>query len=353
MKISSTTTVRLIVAGAIMTVTLQTLSAQTEYRKLAQTGMKFLALGAGARQAALGDAFTSVPGNSSAMFYNTAGMAFQTEMADVAMANTQWIADIVHNHVSVAFAPWDGDLGVIGLSYQAVDYGEIEATVLAANPKGYLDVGTIKPTAYALGIGYAIALTDRFSLGGNIKLVGQNLGSSIVSGTPVLGGAGEETGFTPTETKENKLDNIPTFDFGVLYRTGMKSLNFGLSVRNFAREVSYVKENFQLPLTFRMGLSMNVLDFVEIEEGAQRLLVVAEAEHPRDFTEQIKLGAEYVFANTIALRIGYVSPADEYSVSYGFGLQTALLGTSLGVDYAYTPFTHFDPVQRVSVRFGF
>ena len=344
-------TIGLATLGAVLCFTTQS-SGQTEYRKLAQTGFKFLALGAGAQQAALGDASTAALGNASAMFYNTASIAFTDQYADAWVGHTQWIADIKHYHAAVFVRPFNGLYGILGFSYQYVDYGEVQSTILASNSQGYLDAGIIKPNAYALGISYAKALSDRFAVGANVKFVGQNLGTSTLGVTYMQNTSGEDDSFTADRSKEYKLDNIPTFDFGILYRTGLKSLTFGMSVRNFAREVSYVEENFQLPLTFRIGVAMNVMDLLEFDPEFQRLQVTLDAEHPRDFSEQIKVGLEYVFASTVALRVGYVSPADEYDLSYGFGLQTALAGTRFSIDYAYTPFGRFDPINRFSVRFG-
>ena len=80
-----------------MMVTLLASTAWAQERtdaKLAQTGLKFLSVGVGARQAALSDAFTAVEGNSVAMFYNPAGMARLGEGAEAAVGQVNWIADI-------------------------------------------------------------------------------------------------------------------------------------------------------------------------------------------------------------------------------------------------------------------
>jgi hypothetical protein len=60
-----------------------------------------------------------------------------------------------------------------------------------------------------------------------------------------------------------------------------------------------------------------------------------------------------VFAQMVALRVGYVAPSDEHNISYGVGLQQAWMGTQLGVDYSYTPFGVFNGVSRLSLHFGF
>jgi hypothetical protein len=98
---------------------------------------------------------------------------------------------------------------------------------------------------------------------------------------------------------------------------------------------------------------MNVFDLFEFDREKQSLLVAVDAEHPRDYPEQVKVGAEYVFMNVVSARVGYVGPADEHKISYGLGFQYAVAGTQVAVDYAYTPFGIFNNVQRFSLRFGF
>ncbi len=349
-------------ASVVIVSTLGTDAVAQENKKLAQTGLKFLSVGVSARQAALADAFTAVEGTANSMFYNPSAMAQLGRFADVALGQITWIADIKHYYGAVAVSPWDGDYGTIGFTYHYVDYGEVQATILAKNAQGFLDVGTIKPSGYAFGIGYAKALSDRFSVGGNVKMVNQNLGSGIVEATITQGTSGNDSLLAGTREVSNTLD-VLAFDFGVMYRTGFKSLNFGMSVRNFSREVTYIKEGFQLPLTFRIGVAMNLLDFLEIDPESQSLLLAVDAEHPRDYPEQIKVGLEYVFAKTVALRLGLVSPADEHTFSYGLGLQQKLAGVDFSLDYAYTPFGIFSSggiesqglptVSRLSFRFGF
>lgn len=321
-----------------------------ETKKLAQTGMKFLQVGSSGRQTAMADAFTAAEGYSASMFYNPAGMARLNSNVDLSFGQTKWIADIKHLYGSMAYNL--GDLGVFGFSAQYVDYGDIEQTILvdkSVSSQGFIDIGTFKPWAAALGVGYARALSDKFSVGGNVKWVKQDLGDSFVEVTSLI----KDVTQADSVKVQKNAQSVLAFDFGVMYKTGFKSLVFGMAVRNFSKEVTYQKESFQLPLTFKMGLSMNMLDMAEIDPASQSLLLVVDAEHPRDYPEQMRIGAEYLFAQMVALRIGYVSPSDEHNLSYGLGLQQAWFGTQLAVDYSYTPFGVFDAVQRISLRFGF
>ncbi|CAN5819040.1 hypothetical protein BH23ACT11_BH23ACT11_04320 [soil metagenome] len=311
--------------------------------KRAQTGMKFLQVSADPRAAGMASAITALEGGSSMLFYNPAGMARLETNADVMFGRTQWIAGIDYNFGSIAYRPFGGRYGVFGVSATYVDYGEIQETIRADNEQGFIDLGTFSPRAYSFGLGYAAALSDRFSLGGQVKYVGQNLGSSVMSD---LGNAE----YDRTENRQNVL----AFDFGVLYKTGWESLNFAVSARNFAPEVTYEEESFELPLTLLIGVSMDLLDLYPIGRPDMHSLVVGlEAANPRDFDEQIKIGGEYTFMNTLAIRAGYVFPTDEEGFSVGAGLRQEFSGLRFGADYAFTSFGVFTDVHRIAVRLSF
>lgn len=317
-------------------------------QKLGQTGMKFLVVPVVPRAAAMGGAVTAQSSMSSALFNNPAGMGRMEPSLDASVGYMQWIADISYNYASAAFKPGDGNYGVVGMSLVAVDYGEFYETVRFNNEAGYLDMGTFSPTAMAVGLGYSRVLTDRFSVGAQAKYVAQDLGASILamesSVTKVRGGG--------PDVEEEFSENTVAVDFGVIYRTGFESLNFAMSVRNFSREVTYYEENFELPLTFRIGASLDVVDFTDFNQDMHSILLSVDAERPRDYPERIRVGAEYEFFGTLSLRGGYVAPADENSFSLGAGLQTDVSGFDFGADYAYTPYGIFGNVNRLAVRLG-
>lgn len=317
-------------------------------KKLAQTGMKFLNVSLDARTNGIGDATTSLETNSSAMFYNPASMGWMQGFVDISLGSTQYIADIDYYNASIAFAPYDGDYGVFGLNFLSVNYGDFLGTIRAGNEQGYLDVGTFSPTAISFGLGYAKALSEKFSVGANIKYVRQSLGSSIISDAVYDPIANSVTGITD----ENERDVI-AFDFGLLYKTGFKSLNIGMSVRNFAREIKYEQEGFQLPLIFQIGASMDLADLLEFDKTENSLLLSVDANHPRDYPEQIMVGLEYTFMNLVSLRGGYSAPNDERDIVAGIGIKKDLGGFNLAVDYSYTPFGIFENVHRLSVNFRY
>lgn len=320
----------------------QNFTLAQDRQKLAQTGLKFLSVSMDPRSAALGDAVTSVTSKSTAMLYNPSVMGEMNGTADFSFGSTRWIADINYIYGTGAVSLFDGDFGVLGVSLVAVDYGEFIGTIVAPNDNGYLEVGTFKPTSMAVGVGYANQLSEKFSVGGNIKYVRQSIGTAV-------------TGYDAGGNRviEDNSVNAIAFDFGILYHTGFKSLNFGMSVRNFSTELKYKDEKFQLPLTFKIGLSMNALDLLNIDQNMHSFLISVDASHPRDYSEQISVGAEYLFMNTLAIRVGFTSPTDEQKFTAGVGLKQSITGITLGVDYSYTPFGIFDNVHRFSVNIAF
>ena len=310
----------------------------TEREKLARTTMKFLNVSADPRAASLGDAMTAVEGGSTSLFYNPAGMANQTTFLNAGVSQADWFVDVSYNFASVAVRPQDGRWGVFGLSLVAVDYGEFEETIRADNEAGFLDLGTFSPSALSVGVGYARALTDRFSIGAHVKYANQDLGLSVMTAN------GDDLDRSANE------ENVIAVDFGMLYETGFRSLTFAAAARNFAREVEYEEESYELPLLLTIGMSMDVMDLTNMSREHHSFIISVDTESPRDYSEQIKIGGEYTFMDTISLRAGYIFPTDQQGINAGVGIHRTIGGIRLGGDYAYTDFGVFDTVHRIGLQ---
>jgi len=305
-------------------------------KKLGQTGFQFLSVTNDARSSALGEAATTLENGVNSLFFNPAGLARTNKYIELTASQNAWIDNIKHNTYALAIRPGDGRMGVFGLTAHSIDYGEVQGTMAWQNDQGYIDTEILYPTAFALGAGYAIALSDKFSVGGSLKFSNQNLGKSIVPDADSL------------KVKKN-LASATSFDFGTQFKTGFKSLMFGMTFQNFSEEISYERENFQLPLTFTIGIAMDLMDFLENKPKGQQLWCYVDATHPRSYPEQVNMGLEYGFMNSLFLRAGYMMNSDERDLNFGAGLQ--LMGFSF--NYSYTPFGVFDNVQRITVGFGF
>jgi hypothetical protein len=313
-----------------------------ETTKRAQTGMKFLSASLSPRVAGMGGTGTTLQLQSTALFYNPAGMAQMENFGHASFGTMQWIADINYNNASVSVRPLGGTYGVIGFTFMQVDYGELERTVRDDSDQGYQSMGTFSPGSWAFGVGYAYPVTDQISVGAKVKYAKQDLGESVMSADGT--------------TKSNEL-GTGAYDFGIQYDTNYRGIQVAMSVRNFSPEVQYEQQSFELPMELSVGVSADVLEAAQVGTANDQhsFNVMIKGVTPRDFSERMHFGGEYTFMDMFSLRTGYSVPgADtEEGVNFGAGLQTDISGFELGADYSYTTYDVFDGVNRIAVNVGF
>lgn len=311
-----------------------------QQRKKGQTSMKFLSTSNFANASGMANAVTAMEGGAWTQFYNPAAVAWTSQRIDLTGSVTEWIAGIEYSSGAASFRPAKGRFGVFGFQFFSVDYGDLQGTIRANNERGYIDVGTFSPSAASFGLSYAKSLSNQFAVGANVKFVTQDLGSGVV-------------GFNPDDSylQQGFDANATVVDFGVFYKTGFESLNFAMSVRNFSPDVSFATQEHELPLTFKMGLSMDVFDLTKIDRSKHSLLVNIDANRPRDYNEQIQIGAQYTFLDLVVFRGGYLFPSDEEGFSFGFGVKGKLRTNQyVTVDYSYSDFGVFSNVNRLTFR---
>ena len=160
--------------------------------------------------------------------------------------------------------------------------------------------------------------------------------------------------------KSNKTDGL-AYDFGTIYYPGIKSFRFGMGVRNFSKnfkyeekeilsnEESFFDDSFPLPLTFTMGVALDVMDFVGSFGENHNLLVEVDAVHPIDYTERVNMGIEYGFKKIFFLRGGYKFNHDTEGLSLGVGFSIRLIGLMTKLSYSFNDAGSFSPVNRISI----
>jgi hypothetical protein len=317
----------------VLVCTIFILPANAVIKKLAQTGLQFLKVDVGTRAAAMAGAYTMIGHDATAMFYNPSGLARMETNYEVFATRTQWIADINYNAgaLAVNLDRW----GAVGVSFIFADYGDIQGTMVASTEAGFEDTHMLDVGAYAIGLTYAKSLTERFSVGGQIKLAAQSLDQSELV----------------AETVDNNVSGL-AFDFGTTFYPGYKSFRIGMFIRNYSPQFKYYNEAFQLPLTFSIGFGMDLLDFMGEHENSS-LLMGVDALHPRDYTERVHLGLEYSYMNMVALRVGYKTNYDEEGLTAGVGFSVKSSNVGVKVGYSYSEFGVFDGVNRFDIGFTF
>lgn len=316
---------------------------QVGLNKLAQSTMNFQLVSISPKASALGDAFYSLGTGAESIFYNPSGIVDMNSTLDVSLNYTGWIADI--NYLGAALAYNLGNFGTVGFSVLTVDYGEIIGTSLvdpsqqANYPAGYIDNGPVSNVgAYSVGLSYAKAISQQFSIGGTIRLAGQNLGTnSFVDGT----------------NRDNNATKL-VFDAGVRFKTDYKGFIFGMALRNFSSNIKREEVDEQLPLTFTMGGVIDILQFFsESKSNEEALMFALDFLHSNSYSERINLGLEYRFLGMVALRGGYQTNRDVASWSGGIGVNTTVMDSRVEVNYSYSKMEIFDNVNRISLNFSF
>lgn len=314
--------------------------------KVGSTAAPFLNIGVGPRASAMGGAFVATANDVTSLYWNPAG-ASRIGSSEAMFTHMSWFADINYN--------WAGSLlsldnmGVVGLSIGYLNYGDIEVTTLR-EPDGTGEF--FAPHDMYIALTYAYNLTDRFSVGANVKYVNQKIWNTQANGLAV--------------------------DLGVLFLSDIYGLRIGAAITNFGTDMQldgkdlYVQhdingqvygnndqilaklltDSYPLPLTFKVGLAMDVVD---IEN--HKVTLATDAYHPNDNAESLNLGMEYRVYDIFSLRAGYKSlfiDNTEEGLTLGVGLRYDLTPTlGLVFDYAYQDFGILDYTQQFAFGIKF
>lgn len=310
-------------------------------KQTGQTTMNFLQISVSPKAAALGNSYTALSKGVESVFANPAGLTEMNSEFEAFVSSTQWIADI--KYLAGALA-WNGEsYGSFALSFVVVDYGTIRGTALvdaaSTSAENYILTGDVKNVgAYSFGLTYVKQISPKFSIGGTAKYVGQQLGQFVDASGNV------------SDNNANKW----VFDMGIKYFPGIESLRLGMSMRNFSTFVRYQSFSSPLPITFAVGLAMNIMDLIDKNlSNDHSILVSSEFIHPNNYTDRVNTGIEYTFMNIVSLRAGYESNHDIFSWSGGLGVTHSFGGIKFDINYSYSNTEYFEGVNRFSLNVAF
>ena len=267
-------------------------------------GFQFLKVGQGARAVGMGDAYTAVSDDINAIFWNPAGLVNIRGTAWTA-TYTKWLVDSYLYSGAVAYNTGTGKGGVLGLSVVGFKPDDIEETTIF-QPQGTGQ--TVSAGDLAIGVVYALKLTDKFSFATRLSWVHQTLYTYSV--------------------------NSVGLDVGTLFHTGFKSLRLAMALRNFGPDKKVTETKFFMPLLYNVGAAGEVYG----EKGDPTYLTVsAETMFAADYELRAHVGAELWVNNMIALRGGYKLNYDTDAWSIGAGLKYEVAGDrTVTVDVSYS-----------------
>ena len=315
--------------------------------KSGTTVAQFLKIGVDARSTAMGNAGVGLTSNLSSMFWNPAGLA-TLKGVGVQFGNHDWLAKMKHQYIFTGISlPGAGVLGFGVISLSSPE--DLVRTVV--KPEGTGE--KFSTNDLAVNLSYAQSLTDKFSLGGSIKYIQQNIWHATAH----------------------------TFatDIGALFTTPFNGIRLGASISNYGGKmklegrdqkisvdpdpvnqgnVEFINanletESFPIPLYFRVGLSGELINSSNL-----KLTYGIDALHPNDNSEYLNLGMEAVFSDLVSVRAGYPSLFKEESIegpTFGAGLNYRIwqTATMIKIDYSVADYGPLGAVKRLSIGFNF
>ncbi len=327
---------RLLFAGmALLMACTQNASAQllpTFGRDRAGTsGFQFLKIPVDARSAAMGETVASNAFDAASLFWNPA-LAAQVEGTQVGMGHVAYHADVTIDYLSAVTRHGRFHFG---LSLQALNSGQMDVTT-EFQPFGTGE--TFRFMDLAAGLTVAQELTDLFSYGVTARYVQESVAG---------------------------LDSRSVvFDLGAFYRIGTTGARMAVAIRNFGmdgrpkgaleraavdpgRIVESDFERFTPPTTFLLGVTYDV-----IRAGSGNFLQISgQLTNPNDNAENLNLGAEYGWRDTVMLRAGYRFGVEEIRTpSFGVGLLLPDFGPSVRFDYAFGRMDRLGAVHRAGLN---
>jgi hypothetical protein len=277
----------------------------------AQTGFRFLEMGAGSRAAAMGDAYTSLASDPTAIYWNPAGLA-RMEGIKLHMTHSEWLLDVRHEYIGGAMRSGRHAFGgaVSGLFTGSIDRRDDKGRQIGTY--GYYDL--------AAAVSYAYAVRPDLWLGGTVKYLRE--GIDHFSGD----------GFAA--------------DLGAQWALPWRGVMVGGALRHIGSGITVNAEESKLPTTFQGGFSVKR----PLGATGRAVILSVEGRKSRDDDFNILYGAEYQFPSIASVQMGYQSGMDNNDFSFGAKVGRGIYTFS----YAYVPYSNdWGNTHRLSLDFDF
>jgi len=293
------------------------------------TGANFLKIGAGARAVAMGEAFTGLADDTTAVYWNPAGLALIRGMG-LTSTHGEWIEGVKHEffaaHIRRPLA------GAFGASFTYLGTGKFREQLET-------DTGEYG------GEGALISAAD-FALSGAYA---QRLGLWIPGEFFRRSSAGVKATFVGQKAVEVKGYGV-SFDIGYMYEIKRRRLYVGAVVQNAGTKIQDASQ----PLRYKAGASYKKKKiFSEHDRG----IVAMDFDGHVDTGFNFNIGTEYsrkFGTMQMALRAGYRTGGNLGALAgltSGFGIAKTFGDTVAILDYAFVPYGVLGFTHRISLSF--
>ncbi|MDR7208151.1 type IX secretion system outer membrane channel protein PorV [Flavobacterium piscis] len=340
------------------------------------TGVPFLQVAADARAAGLGDQGVATSADVFSQQWNPAKYAFSIDKQGLSVSYTPYLTDLV-NDISLSQLTYYNKINERSAFAGSIRYFSVGDIDLINNPG---DVpNTVKPSEYAIDGSYSLKLSEMFSMAVGARFISSNLG--ITTEGQSLSAA---TSFAFDVAGFYQSEEIAYSDFNGRWRAGFNLQNLGPKI-NYDLSDSDNGSNF-LPANLRLGGGFDFilddynkvavsLEFAKLlvptsqipvpvdlnnngnttdpgEDGIQKAnndynsigwvpgIFKSFGDAPDGFSEELKeitysVGAEYMYQDSFAMRLGYFHQSPEKGAVKFFSLGAGFKYNVVKVDVSY------------------
>lgn len=345
---------RVMLLGLLLCVVMTSIvSAQgTANKRIGTAAATELLIPVGARDLAMGGSSLATTSGVDAIYWNPAGLGRMKSSAEGMFSSMTYIGDIGVNYGAVGAT--FGEFGAVGLSIKSLNFGSIPLTTNddPENTSGRY----FSPTYVTVGLSYARGLTEAVGVGVTLKVISEQIDRVSASGFAL--------------------------DFGIQYSglVGVKGVNLGIALKNVGPQLKYdgpglyrtaistdglrpsqkyksEAASFELPSLIEIGLSYDA-------KAGENMVWSLNGSFTNNnlYLDEYRVGGEVgMTMESVKLfgRAGMnIIPQAEtkeniFGPTFGAGLNYAMPGLSITVDYAYRQVEFFDANNVFSIKLGF
>ena len=321
-----------LIALSLLTISVLSVSAQTNSINVVTTAVPFLRISPDARSGGMGDVGIATAPDANSSFWNQAKIPFAQSKAAIAVSYTPWLKGLGLSDVYLASLAGYYQLDetqAISASLRYFSLGNIQFTDALGN-----DLSTYRPREFGFDVGYSRKLSDKLGLGIALRYINSSLASGNFNGQSYKAGSAV-------------AGDISLFHDGTGSDANASGLNWGITLHNLGSKISYTNDATQkdyIPANLGIGiaytkvfdetskatfgLDINKLlvptpplitgntstDSANIakyrNKGVLSSWVSSFGDAPGGASEELKevqvsLGAEYIYNNQFAFRAGY------------------------------------------------
>jgi hypothetical protein len=277
--------------------------------KAGTTTGEFLRLPAGAKPAAMGEAYAGLANDVYSLYFNVAGLA-RVEQQQALFAHTLYYMDVNHDYLAYARPFMKGGLGA-SITYLSTTFEKRTGDTDEADSNG--SVGDM-----AVSVGYAQPLLYGINGGLAVKYISSSLDTESAASVAA--------------------------DIG-LQKAVSDKINIGLAVSNLGGSLKYIDEAVAIGNTLDFGIGARDLFLKNLALGLDYKMLLNASD------TSVNVGAEYVWNFSkdwgIAPRVGYISGNSTMTAGIGFAYKAYQL------DYALNSQSDLGTNNRISLGMKF